>query len=203
MSNWSYAQQVPTGRWRSATTVPRELTLQLTPHGYRVVANPVRELEALRGNESSLASGALAGTRELTTQSAASPISIEVDLTIVIPQGSTARAGLALSNAKGERFRVGYDAAAKEFFSDRTGAGANDFSPDFAPKVSTAPRRAAGDTVRMHVLVDVASMELFADGGLQAMTEIFFPSSPFDHAALFGEGGEVKLVGGKVWAIAR
>ncbi len=49
MSNWSYAQQVPTARWRSAMTVPRELSLQLTPRGYRIASRPVKELEALRG----------------------------------------------------------------------------------------------------------------------------------------------------------
>lgn len=203
MSNWSYAQQVPTTRWRSATTVPRELTLQLTPRGYRLITRPVRELEALRSGEVSLADGALSGTRELDVNSTPDAVTMELELAIVVPKDAASRAGLELRNAKGERFRVGYDAGAQAYFSDRTAAGKNDFSPDFAPRVSTAARQAPGDTVRMHIFVDVASMELFADDGLQTMTEIYFPSTPFDRVALFSEGGEVKLVGGKSWMLAR
>jgi fructan beta-fructosidase len=32
----------------------------------------------------------------------------------------------------------------------------------------------------MTLIVDVASVELFADNGLTVMTEIFFPSQPFN-----------------------
>ena len=48
MSNWEYAQDVPTSPWRSAMTVPRALTLRRTPEGLRVCQQPVRELESLR-----------------------------------------------------------------------------------------------------------------------------------------------------------
>lgn len=48
MSNWEYAQNVPTSPWRSAMTVPRELALRTTPAGLRLLQRPVRELERLR-----------------------------------------------------------------------------------------------------------------------------------------------------------
>lgn len=203
MSNWSYAQEVPTARWRSATTIPRELSLQLTPVGYRLASRPVKELEALRREPHYVDAEPLSGVRELSSMSSHGALTLEIELAMLIRAGSTSRAGLELRNGAGERFQVGYDAKARQYFSDRTSAGKNDFSPDFARRVSIAPRVVAGDTVRMHVFIDAASMELFADGGMTTMTEIFFPSSPFDRAALFSEGGEIRLLGATAWKLAR
>lgn len=47
MSNWLYANQVPTQSWRSAMTIPQELTLKETPDGLRLCHAFIRELEAL------------------------------------------------------------------------------------------------------------------------------------------------------------
>ncbi|MEP7344519.1 MAG: glycoside hydrolase family 32 protein, partial [Gemmatimonadaceae bacterium] len=76
MSNWSYAQEVPTSPWRSAMTVPRELTLRRTPDGLRLVQKPVVELESLwvptprsfTGGTFAAASKWLAGQRNLPPQ---------------------------------------------------------------------------------------------------------------------------------------
>jgi fructan beta-fructosidase len=47
MSNWLYANQVPTQSWRSAMTMPQELVLKATPDGLRLCHAFIRELEAL------------------------------------------------------------------------------------------------------------------------------------------------------------
>ena len=48
MSNWEYAGDVPTSPWRSAMSLPRELSFRNTPEGLRMVQEPVSELEKLR-----------------------------------------------------------------------------------------------------------------------------------------------------------
>jgi fructan beta-fructosidase len=53
----------------------------------------------------------------------------------------------------------------------------------------------------MHLYFDVASVELFADGGVTTLTDIFFATEPFDRIALFAEGGTVVMAGGEVWAL--
>lgn len=45
MSNWMYAEKVPTQQWRSAITAPRELKL----HGTELRQKPAEELALLRG----------------------------------------------------------------------------------------------------------------------------------------------------------
>ena len=48
MNNWQYANQVPTSPWRSAMSVPREVTLQTVDGKPRLVQTPVEAVAALR-----------------------------------------------------------------------------------------------------------------------------------------------------------
>src|SRR5688572_24548454 len=74
MSNWEYANDVPTSPWRSAMSLPRELTLRDTPGGLRLIQYPVRELARLRGKRHRLTKATLAkantwlGQRKLESQ---------------------------------------------------------------------------------------------------------------------------------------
>jgi fructan beta-fructosidase len=61
MSNWTYANDVPTLPWRSAMTLPRELALRETPEGWRLLQVPVRETGRLRGPGSSLRGATVPG----------------------------------------------------------------------------------------------------------------------------------------------
>ena len=48
MNNWQYAQDIPTDPWRSAMSVPRELTLERIAGKTELVGTPVRQLQSLR-----------------------------------------------------------------------------------------------------------------------------------------------------------
>lgn len=194
MSNWNYAQVVPTGVWRSAMTLPRQLTLRNTAQGLRLFAQPVRELEHLRQKNYSVAPAVLSGELELTRQLGFPPTLMEAVLEVECPEGPAAGFGIALSNDQGEEYRVGYDAASMQFYSDRTKAGESGFSTVFAEGRVLAPRIETGPVVRLHLFFDVASCELFADDGATAMTEIFFPHKDYDRVKLFAAGGKVKLL---------
>ncbi|GAA4502207.1 GH32 C-terminal domain-containing protein [Gluconacetobacter tumulicola] len=111
------------------------------------------------------------------------------------PTGAV-RFGLVFSNARGEELRVGYDGTTGRYFSDRRKAADPAFSPKFAPRIDTAPRTAMRQPVTLRLLMDAASMELFADNGQTVMTETIFPSEKFDRVALFSEGGSVRFKGG-------
>ncbi len=198
MSNWTYAQVVPTTPWRSAMTLPRSLSLRPTPAGLRVVSAPVREISSLR-----------AGIRPLSPTDTVLPglsaapaagngrIIGEIDVRFLVAADTEeGEFGIELANAAGERYRVGYDVTRDAYYSDRREAGPAVFSDEFADRRSLAPRPVAGDTVRMHLVLDVASMELFADGGATVMTEIFFPSAPFTQVRVYGLQSGVRFLGG-------
>jgi len=199
MSNWDYAQQVPTAPWRSAMTLPRTLRLQRAPTGYRIVTEPVAQLQVLRGMSASLVEMPVTGSRALDLPF---PVATsELELAWAVGGADSADFGVELSNGLGERYRIGYDGASGDYYSDRRAAGDHTFSDAFADRVHHAPRLARGDTVRMHLYFDVASVELFADGGVTTLTDIFFPTEPFDRIALYAEGGTVVMAGGRVWVL--
>lgn len=193
MSNWQYAQEVPTDAWRSAMTLPRTLSLRQTPSGLRLCSNPVRELEMLRNKNAALPQQAVEGVFDLTAKTAIAPQQMEAILEVELPEGSAADFGLELSNVKGESYRIGYNATQKQYYSDRTKAGDAAFSTLFADKVTLAPRWAAGNTLKLHLFFDVASAELFADDGVTALTDIFFPSVPFSQIKFYSEAGKAVL----------
>jgi len=192
MSNWDYAQVVPTEKWRSANTVPRQMILQKRPEGYRINSLPVKELEKLRGKSANIPATNL--TETLAINKDINPTLSEIILTAENPTATT-QFGIQLSNSKGETYRIGYDAAKNEYFSDRTKVGKAAFSEKFAAGIHPAPRLATDKTIKLQVFFDAASAELFADDGATVMTDIFFPSEDFNQISLFSEGGEVQIKG--------
>lgn len=192
MSNWDYATVVPTEAWRSAMTLPRALTLHRTPAGPRLFSTPVKELRTLRTQTVSLRSQRLDGSTTLRLPAGATAAAAEVDLEFVVAPGTTPDVALELSNSVGDVYRVGYDGAARQYYSDRT-ATPRAFSAAFATAVHRAPRIVSDSIVRMHVYLDRASVELFGDGGATALTDIVFPSQEFTTLRLVTRGGSVKL----------
>ncbi len=201
MSNWDYATVVPTETWRSATTLPRELRLKKTSEGYRIFTQPVKELQALRTASHKIERAAVAGVLDLTPQLGFSPVQMELILEFEYEAGAPADFGIELSNAKGEQYRIGFDAAAKQFYSDRTKAGHLSFSDKFGAKPHVAPRFSKDKTVRFHLFFDVASAELFADGGTTVLTDIFFPGEDFNQVKIYAWKGKVKVLNGDAYSL--
>ena len=162
MSNWDYAQEVPTNEWRSAMTIAREIGLIKTTQGYRLTSIPVEEaiqtLEPL-----SLKSEALLGS-----------MALELSL------NTMKKVGYVLSNELGEKLEFGFDPTKQHFYVDRTQAGKSEFSEKFASHLSYAPRFSKENTIKGILVLDKTSIELFWDDGLTVMTEIFFPNAPFN-----------------------
>ena len=83
------------------------------------------------------------------------------------------------SNLSGQGLRIGFDENKNAFFIDRTKAGKSVFDPQFAA-IHYAPRIANSKKSNLILILDNSSIELFADGGLTCMTDIFFPEQPFN-----------------------
>ena len=140
---------------------------------------------------------------DLTGKLGFSPKTSEMILEVELPEGAKPDFGIALSNSKGEVYQVGFDAAKNEFYSDRTKAGPSGFSNKFATKRHVAPRASDDKTIRLHLFFDVASCELFADGGDVVMTDIFFPGEDFSKVSLFSSNGEVNVKNARFYSIKR
>lgn len=171
MSNWQYANVVPTEAWRSATTVPRELGLKSENGDLLLTSTPVKELDALNGKTIPLTNLAVKGQYDVTAKTGG-PADL-FRLTLSAPAQDFA---IVLANEQGNELVIGYDKAANEYYIDRSKAGKTSFEKGFG-KRHTAPRLSADANISLTLLADVASVELFADSGLTVMTDIFFPET--------------------------
>ena len=97
---------------------------------------------------------------------------------------------LILSNAAGEQLVIGYDKQKQEYFIDRTRSGLTDFQKDFAGR-HVAPCLGEAGNRHLSLIIDVSSVELFADGGSTVMTAIFFPTKPFNSIRIESSTGTV------------
>ncbi|WP_207434814.1 glycoside hydrolase family 32 protein [Sabulibacter ruber] len=185
MSNWLYANEVPTASWRSATTVPRELTLRQTKEGIKLVSTPVKELQKLRTGSIALKPEDINGTLDLSSKYNLNTPLLELDLNLDVNQAQ--QTVVRFSNAKGEQVEIGYSAADNELFIDRTKAGKTTFKTDF-PGRHTAPVTLENGKLKLHLLLDVASVEVFANDGTTVMTDIFFPNEDFTKVELVSTG---------------
>jgi fructan beta-fructosidase len=188
MNNWNYAGAIPTDPWRSAMSVPRELGLQTVGGQARLVQRPVRELRPLRGRRAFTRRH-----RRLPEGTTALPVHGKaLEIKANLRAGSAERAGLKVRTGEGEETVIGYDAQTDELYVDRTRSGRVDFSRDF-PGVQRAPLGARHGKVRLRILVDWSSVEVFADRGRRVITDQVFPSADSDGVELFAEGGRARL----------
>lgn len=178
MSNWLYANEVPTEKWRSAMTIARELGLIKGTHTYRLVSNPVKELNGYRGKKVADAAISIEGKKVLTTSKTVDLSKTEINF--AISDVAKGRYTFTLSNSNGDELAFGYSATDKSFFVDRNNSGKIDFSEKFTDRVSKAPRTADSSDLTGKILLDKTSIELFYDDGETVMTEIFFPNAPFE-----------------------
>jgi fructan beta-fructosidase len=179
MSNWQYATTVPTKAWRSAMTIPRELKLLKVGKSYYVASEPVKELSAIKGQPLVFASG----KGDINGKRLSQRSDGRFELTLSIKQLKsffiTFSADNTIHDDEAEKLTVGFDEDENAWYIDRTKAGESAFNKDFAKRF-IAKRTASSPNSDITLILDAASVELFADRGLTVMTSIFFPKKPLD-----------------------
>ena len=187
MSNWNYGRDIPTSPWRGGMSAPRQLGLVTTGAGVRLAQQPVNELAAVRGAPQTW-SGTVSD-KGGAPEFAGTVLDIVAEFAL---GGATASSfGFDVFAGDKQRTRVGYDVAAKELFLDRTDSGQK-VSPTF-PARHTVSLTPSGDALRIRVLIDRDSVEVFGDQGQAVLTDLVFPDPASDRVRTFATGGQVSL----------
>ena len=162
MSNWQYAGAVPTKQFRSANGLPRDLGLVVANGETYLTSVPSKEMQALRGNK-------------VKMPTEACEIVVDVKGTME----------LTLENAKGDQVVMTYDAKKQMFAMNRTKSGSVNFSEAF-PCVTESST--FGPMKQLRIFIDRSSIEAFEGEGRMVMTNLVFPSEPYNM---------IKVKGGK------
>jgi fructan beta-fructosidase len=174
---------VPTEKWRSAMTVPRELSLieqnnkNANSNDFLLVSSPVKELNA--GFTKTLSKENILTEKIVALTSAVNTIPNRIDLSTLQVKDFE----IVFSNDYNEKLIVGFDATKKQFFIDRRNAGISNFNEGFA-RIANAPRLIEHAGMDLSLFIDKTSVELFADGGRTLMTALFFPTHPYTNCIL-------------------
>ncbi|MFF4625989.1 GH32 C-terminal domain-containing protein [Streptomyces griseorubiginosus] len=199
MNNWNYGQAIPTSPWRSADTFPRQLSLKTIGGRIQLVQQPVGELRTLRGAATSIpATTVTSTTRQLGVRGG----TVELDATLT--PGTAERFGLDVRTGGAQRTRIGYDTTTGEVYLDRTASGATDFDPTFAG-TERAPLALGGKPLKLHLLVDNSSVEVYAEnssGEQVVLTDQIFPDPSSTGIGVFADNGTAKLDQLKAWQLA-
>ena len=184
MSNWQYAQKVPTTPWRSAMTVPRELHLVRTAQGLELRSRPVAELASLRDHSSQIREQAIVAPLDLSKgvdlRSGLSEIALDIDLR------DARLVTLEFANQIGQKTLFKINKALERYELDRAQSGEVSFDPQFG-KTEIAPMHKATGKISIHAFLDRSSLELFLNEGETVMTSVQFPSVPYDNLRLWSD----------------
>lgn len=164
MSNWQYANEVPTKQFRSQNTIARDLSLYVDDKGeYRVGVRPSVEVMRAKG-ESVRTLGA------------------EAIVEVKCPAGKS-NTVITLENDKGEKVVMTYNFKKKTFSMDRHKSGKVSFSKRF-PATTTVPLFMNQDTYTLTLFIDRCSIEAFDGNGAWSMTNLVFPTKPYNKVSV-------------------
>lgn len=204
MTNLLYSNNQPTDVWRGSATFPRELGLDKVMDLYLLTAAPVKEVDLLKGETAQTGRLEVDGKFSLTDKYPFAQAPLELKLTFDQANNTQMsfppRYGVTLKNKQGEYLSIGYDNLGKFFYVDRTNATGKIFSDKFAC-TQAIPYIVNTSDIEWTLLIDVASVEFFTAGGRVVISDVFYPSEPFDTIELFSENGVITVNEGSVSAL--
>lgn len=189
MSNWSYAGAVPAQDWRGSFSLIRELSLQRTDEGLRLVQRPILELQALRRTSQHWQNQMLRPGNSWVAEIDGNAVEILADVQLM---PAARRLELRLCDRAGGQTTLRYSAAEHKLCLDRSRSGRTDFHPDFA-HLQPADLKVRDGRLRLQIFVDQSSLEVFAHDGQLVMTNCLFPAAESTHLRLCTEGGSALL----------
>ena len=166
MNNWNYSGDVPCDPWRSAMTLPRELTLKDYNGTPLLTAAVVKELDAIAGSWT-----------EATDGNVGKLNSYEARMTVKLNENSVIR----LENSMGEYLDIEVNAGARKLVANRTSStGEVKFNNLFSVPSIPAPFNTDSDEMELHIVADCSSVELFSADGTMVMTNLVFPRETYN-----------------------
>ncbi len=188
MSNWRYANQVPTGEWRGAMTFPRELSLSAGADGLHLIQKPVPEIQVLRKAGETCHDLFVSAEKHAVIPLKGSLMELNLEAEFEGDAGLE----LMILHSEADRTIIYYDPQSEILSADRTHSGESDFSASF-PAVQEAPLKMKNRLIRLQLLLDSSSIELFGNDGECAITGLIFPQPEESVLRVASRGGRVHV----------
>lgn len=200
MNNWAYASVLPTGPWRGALTIPREVEVARDTDGtYHLVQRPARELTALRSGAAitELENQPLTG-RNLNLSAVRGDA---MEISLAIEPGTTGEVAILLRQSANQYTKIGYDQDRQVLFVDRSLSG-NTLLRDTLPARHEAPLKPdPTGAVTLTIFLDRSSVEVFGNDGRVVITDIILSSEDGGGVQVESNGGVAQLRSLHIWPL--
>ncbi|XP_031628779.1 uncharacterized protein LOC116344402 [Contarinia nasturtii] len=190
MSNWNYSLDTPTSTWRGQMTIPRELKLKTVDGSLYLVQRLVDDLYSLidGSRQWSLSTPYhLLGNQNINLSSLMpfkTGSMLILEYAINIENIRNGEIGIKFGNNLGESVLFHYNVSSDTYVFDRRKSGNVTFNTKFADQIAKAKRISTSKCLSGQILLDTASIEVFADDGLSVFTSLFFPTEPYENIEL-------------------
>ncbi len=174
MSNWSYARNTPTKNWRSAMTLPRELSLAKINDNYVLKNIPVDPFKKQQATAFSKDKITLKPNQKTTFDYQ------YLNQSQVQLNAKNENLKLVFSNDVKDSLVINYDSKQKTFSVDRRHSGLVNFEKSFGEKIhNTKIPNITTETINYQIILDWSSIEIFLNGGVYSFTEQIFPNKQY------------------------
>ncbi len=200
MSNWQYAAEIPTMQFRSANTLPRDLSLFRYSDGqYYLASAPSPEVLNLRDHSINKSTRFSVG-KKVKTFSLPTKNDGICEIVLDLDTRRSSKVTMTLTNKQQEKVIMTYDAQNAQLSFDRTQSGLVNFSQDF-PSVTVNPTYSENGKVSLRIFIDRSSIEIFEKEGRFVQTNLVFPTSPYTTLSLQSNGGMARVSNFKVYSL--
>ena len=191
MSNWRYANVVPTDGWRNQMTIPRELHLRNIEGKYKVIQYPVEELSSYFERTVDIQNYEVKPSN---------PKKIEVneryvDLFLDIKNDAD-QFGVTLNHTSAHITTIEYDALNHVIILNRRNSGNVEFSDMFSTDQEL--KMSERNHVQLRVIIDKCSIEIFINDGTYAITSLVYPDETCESITLYSKGGKMTVKDGYI-----
>ena len=203
---WMVPNPEPTYPWRGQMSIPRDLGLKQTKDGYRLVQKPAaiitKNLDKFSNHQITKLSNVKIANQE-------KPVDIKgnaywLDAELSVDAGTIAGFKIAQQKDGDKTIAetvISYDAGSKQVVVDRTNSGGGKVNPNRIK--DTIPLENDSRTIRLTILLDKSSLEIFVNDGEAALTTYIYPGENADGIAAFATGGTATLKTLKAWNLSK
>jgi fructan beta-fructosidase len=171
MSNWNYATETPTVKWRSAMTLPRELELVKMEGKYLVKSKIIEQFST---KTTDVLKEEIVGDFPYDFQYQKlqqSKISFDAEINNKLE--------ITLSNSKKDKYIISYNKETGVFAIDRSQSGKVNFHNNFKKSSLQEMKIGIVDKLSLDLILDASSIEIFINHGEYVMTTQIFTTKDF------------------------
>ena len=203
---WMVPGSQETFPWKGQMSIPRDLSLRETDQGIRLVQQPS---SLIKNNLAVLSNNHVAEMKDQPIRNGEIAIDEKgvqgnaywLEAELEVEQGATA--GFRIARKKDGipvQTEIGYDVVNHRVYVDRSSSGDEKIKKDQLRQTVDLP--ASSKRIRLKILFDRSSLEVFVNEGEQVITTYVFAPDGANEMSAFATGGSAVIKSLKVWDLS-